>query len=96
MNNFDKTQSSKQSLQEVLLGEEPTEEFLEELRVLEESEEISENELIKLALATQADAIDHKVKPVEPNYKTSETNILGVIIIVAILLATAYFLFIYF
>ena len=74
------------------MGEEPTEEFLEELRVLEESEEISENELAKLALATQADSIDNKVKPIEPDYKTSETNIFGTLLIVAIVLAAIYFL----
>jgi hypothetical protein len=94
MNNNDKTQSSKQTLEDVLMGEVPTEEFLEELRVLEESEEVSENELSKLALATQADSIDNKVRPVEPDYKTSESNIFGILIIVAILLAAVYFLFI--
>jgi hypothetical protein len=94
MNKNDNTQSSKQTLQDVLMGEEPTEELLEELLVLEESEEISENELAKLALATQTDNIDDKVKLVEPNYKTSETNIFGILLIVAIILAAIYFLFI--
>ncbi len=90
----DSTQSSKQTLQDVLMGEEPTEEFLEELRVLEESEEISENELTKLALATHADNIDNKVKSVEPDYKTSETNIFGILLILGIALAAIYYLFI--
>ena len=76
------------------MGEEPTEEFLEELRVLEESKEISENELTKLALAAQADSIDDKVKLVEPDYKTSETNIFGILLVVAIVLAGIYFLII--
>ena len=62
MHNNDSSQSSKQTLQDVLTGEEPTVEFLEEFRALEESEEISEIELTKLALATQADNIDNKVR----------------------------------
>ena len=91
MNNNDSSQSSKQTLQDVLTGEEPTEEFLEEFRALEESEEISGIELIKLALATQA---DNKVRSVEPDYRTNETNISSILLVVATIFAAIYFLFI--
>ena len=91
MNNNDSSQSSKQTLQDVLTGEEPTEEFLEEFRALEESEEISGIELIKLALATQA---DNKVRSVEPDYRTNETNISSILLVVATVFAAIYFLFI--
>ena len=74
MKNNNSSQSSKQTLQDVLTDEEPTKEFLEEFQALEESEEISEIELTKLALASQADNIDNKIRPVEPDYKTNETN----------------------
>ena len=94
MNNNDSSQSSKQTLQDVLTGEEPTEEFLEEFRALEESEEISEIELTKLALVTQADNIDNKVRLVEPDYRTNETNISSILLVVATVLAAIYFLFI--
>ena len=94
MNNNDSSQSSKQTLQDVLTGEEPTEEFLEEFRALEESEEISEVELTKLALATQADNIDNKVRLVEPDYRTNETNISSILLVVATVFAAIYFLFI--
>ena len=91
MHNNDSSQSSKQTLQDVLTGEEPTEEFLEEFRALEESEEISGIELIKLALATQA---DNKVRSVEPDYRTNETNISSILLVVATVFAAIYFLFI--
>ena len=94
MNNNDSSQSSKQTLQDVLTGEEPTVEFLEEFRALEESEEISEVELTKLALATQADNIDNKVRLVEPDYRTNETNISSILLVVATVFAAIYFLFI--
>ena len=94
MNNNDSSQSSKQTLQDVLTGEEPTVEFLEEFRALEESEEISEIELTKLALATQADNIDNKVRLVEPDYRTNETNISSILLVVATVFAAIYFLFI--
>ena len=76
------------------MGEEPTEEFLEEFRALEESKEISEIELTKLALATQADNIDNKVRLVEPDYRTNETNISSTLLVVATVFAAIYFLFI--
>ena len=95
MHNNDSSQSSKQTLQDVLTGEEPTEEFLEEFRALEESEEISEIELTKLALVTQADNIDNKVRLVEPDYRTNETNISSILLVVATVFAAIYF-FIYF
>ena len=91
MHNNDSSQSSKQTLQDVLTGEEPTEEFLEEFRALEESEEISEIELTKLALATQA---DNKVRSVGPDYRTNETNISSILLVVATVFAAIYFLFI--
>ena len=91
MHNNDSSQSSKQTLQDVLTGEEPTEEFLEEFRALEESEEISEIELTKLALATQA---DNKVKSVGPDYRTNETNISSILLVVTTVFAAIYFLFI--
>ena len=94
MINNDSSQSSKQTLQDVLTGEEPTEEFLEEFRALAESEEISEIELTKLALATQAYNIDNKARSVEPDYRTNETNISSILLVVATVLAAIYFLFI--
>ena len=94
MTNNDSTQNSEQTLQDVLMGEEPTEEFVEEFRVLEENEEISDNELAKLVLAAQTDNIDNIVKLAEPDYKTSETNVFGIVLIGAIVSAAIYFLFI--
>lgn len=40
----------EQTLQEVLEGEEPTEEFLEEMQALEDAPELTEEELARQAL----------------------------------------------
>lgn len=90
MKNNDIAQVPKQSLEDVLRGEEPTEEFLEEFNALNESEEISDDELTKLALTSKADLIDTIDKPSEPNYKTNESSFLYIFIATTILSIAIY------
>lgn len=82
--------SRPQTLEEVLLGAEPTEEFLEELRILSEADEVSEWELTQQALAV-APKENLAAEKTEADYKTNESN-LSVTIIVVITLAGLYWL----
>ncbi|MBE7366194.1 hypothetical protein [Ramlibacter pallidus] len=50
MNTSSNPKDTPQTLQEVLEGEEPTEEFLEEMQALENAPELSEEELARQAL----------------------------------------------
>lgn len=50
MNTPSNPKDTPQTLQEVLEGEEPTEEFLEEMQALENAPELSEEELARQAL----------------------------------------------
>ena len=93
MSNNDLVQIQKQTLEDVLLGEEPTEEFLEELNVLNEIDEISDDELGELALNSKADSTEAIVKPTDPNYKTNESSFLSIFLAICILSVVIYWLF---
>lgn len=92
MKNSDIQQAQKQSFEDILRGEEPTEEYLEEFRALSESDQISDDELTKLALASKANLIDSTDKPLEPNYKTNESSLFNIFIIAAVLSIAIYWL----
>lgn len=92
MKNSDIQQAHKQSFEDILRGEEPTEEYLEEFRALSESEQISDDELTKLALASKADLIDSTDKSPEPNHKTNESSLFNIFIIAAVLSIAIYWL----
>ena len=95
MNNSENIQDSKQTLNDVLSGEEPTEEFLEDFRIANESDEISESELAQQALAIKP-SIDEAIdKPAfESTCKTIVSNIIGALIFAYAMywLANHYFL----
>ena len=90
MSNNEKIQDSKQTLEDVLSGEEPTEEFLEEFHLLNESEEISHNELTQQALATKLVEPNLTTRATEPDYKTNEISFLNIAVIIAIAIALLY------
>ena len=81
MNNNENIHDSKQTLNDVLSGEEPTEEFLEDFRIANESDEISESELAQQALAIKPNIDEAIDKPAfESTYKTNESNFVSNII----------------
>ena len=55
MNTPSNPKDTPQTLQEVLEGEEPTEEFLEEMQALEDAPELTEEELARQALEAPGD-----------------------------------------
>ena len=72
--------ASTQNINDVLSGEEPTDEFLEEVYALHNSS-VSDEEM-----ECQAMELSPKSKPpIEPSYKTSESSWVGVIFMFALL-----------
>lgn len=80
--------SQQQTLEDVLSGEEPTEAFLEELRVLNEADDVSEWDLTQQALAITPEETIH-TESTDPDYKTNESHFF-LILIVAMTLAGLY------
>jgi hypothetical protein len=72
--------NNTQNINDVLNGEEPTNEFLEEVYALHNSS-VSDEEVER-----QAMELVLKIKPpIEPSYKTSESSWVGVIFMFALL-----------
>lgn len=80
--------STQQTLEDVLSGQEPTEAFLEELRVLNEADDVSEWDLTQQALALTPEETT-PTESTELDYKTNESHF-SMILIVAIAFAGLY------
>lgn len=81
----------KQTLEDVLCGEEPTEEFLEEFRMLEEAENIPDKELERQAMAVKLEEENVTIRATEPDYKTKESNFSAILILFVFLIAIYWF-----
>lgn len=81
----------KQTLQDVLSGEEPTEEFLEEFRMLEEAEDIPDIELERQAIAVKLEEENVTTRATELDYKTKESNFSAILILFMFLIAIYWF-----
>ena len=74
--------ASTQNINDVLCGEEPTDEFLEEVYALHNSS-VSDEEMERQAMELAPKIITKP--PIEPSYKTSESSWFGIILMFALL-----------